>query len=84
MNIKTKTAWDGNPKAALTLNLQPDLIAEAIQGQAFGARLIHELGEALCQTDKLFSEVQALDNFPVALRGFCRELQKHFEKGGRL
>ena len=83
MNIKTKTAWDGNPKAALTLNLQPDLIAEAIQGQAFGARLIHELGASICDADRLFREFQTFSNSPAVLRGFCRVLQKHFENRGR-
>ena len=82
MNHKILATGDGHPQAALTLNVHRNFIAEAIQGQVSGIRLIRELGDALCHVDKLFSEVQALADFPVALRGFCRVLQKHIENGG--
>ena len=83
MNCKTKAAGDCNRRAALTLNLRPDLIADSIKGQASGARLIREIGDAICDADRLFQEVQAIANSPVALRSFCRELQKHFENRWR-
>ena len=79
MTTKTKTAGDWHPEAALKLNLQPNFIAQTIKGQAFGARLIHELGASICDADRLFREFQTLANSPLALRGFCRELQKHIE-----
>ena len=51
---------------------------------ASGGRLIRELGINICEVDKLFHEIQPITRSPVALRVFCRALQKHFEKGGRL
>ena len=83
MTTKNKAAWDGHPEAALILNLQPDFIAEVIEGQASGARLIRELGVEMCEVDRLLFDVQTLGKSPARLRGFCRELQKHFENGGR-
>ena len=84
MDTKIKAAGDGHPQAAQTLNLPSDFIAEAMQGQASGGRLIRELGINICEVDKLFHEIQPITRSPVALRVFCRALQKHFEKGGRL
>lgn len=83
MTTKTKTAGDWHPEAALTLNLQPYFIAESIQGQASGARLIRELCDEICQAERLFQEVRALAHSPIMLRGFCRQFQKHIESGRR-
>ena len=84
MSNKAKTAWDGNSKAASTLKRQANVIAEAVKWQAEGARLIRDLTAEICEVDKLFHEIQPITRSPVALRVFCRALQKHFEKGGRL
>ena len=81
MNIKTKTAWDCNPKAASKFNQQANFISEAVKWQAEGARLIRDLTAEICEADKLFHEIQPITHSPVALRSFCRALQKHVEKG---
>ena len=83
MTNKTKTAGDWHPEAALTLKRQANLIAGAVKWQAEGARLICELGVEICEVDKLFHEIQPITHSPVALRSFCRALQKHVEHGGQ-
>ena len=84
MTTQIKTAGDSNPQAALKLIRQANLIAEAVKWQAFGARLIRDLTADICEVDKLFHEIQTIASSPIALRSFCRALQKHIERRGRL
>ena len=83
MTLKTKTAGDWHPEAAFKLNRQLNFIAEVIEGQASGAQFIRELDETICDPDRLFRKIMALNNSPAALQGFCRELQKFIERGQR-
>ena len=82
MKSKIKTAGGGNPHAAFARNLQANFIAESVKWQAEGARLIQKLGIELCDADLLYSEIQTLANAPVALRNWCRVIQKHLDNVG--